>query len=404
MPHILVKSHKPFKAVKNSKYSFEFCACCKNECKISINIKDKTFLLSKIQKQNNIYLIKIDKTTRISPLRIVKEAFNYYIDEFDCEVISSNIAYTPKDDNIQKKNYLKDISYFEHNFKQIAYKNVSIEIGFGSGKHILYQAKNNKDTLFIGVEIHTQSIDKLLRLIKVEGIENIIITNCDARELVQVLPSNCIENIFIHFPVPWDDSPHRRVISKMFLKHSNKILKPNGMIELRTDSNLYYEFSKQVFLDNKNFDSVIKTNNQIGVVSKYEQRWLNLNKNIYTIRAYKNKTSSKSKTKKYSFEFDMALPNHIGFDDFCDKLPKKAKVYKKDNIIVNFLKSYKIDAQNGIISCALGMPSLMSTKYLVMSYRAIGYYQSPLVNTKINHKAHKRLLCILKKTKGKFND
>ena len=404
MPHILIKSNKKFSPVKTSKYSFDFCACSNGECRISTTIGDKTFLLSKIKKKDNTYLIKVDKVTRLSPLRVVKEAFNYYIDEFECEVLSSNIAYTPKDDNIQKQNYLKDIYYFEHNFSQLQSSKISIEVGFGSGKHILYQAKNNPDTIFIGVEIHTQSIDKLLRLIKIEDIKNIIITNCDARELVQVLPSNCIENIFIHFPVPWDDAPHRRVISESFLKYSNRILKPKGMLELRTDSDLYYEFSKQVFLDNKNFDSVIKTNNQIGVVSKYEQRWLNLNKNIYTIRAYKNKTSSKSKTKKYSFEFDMALPNHIGFDDFCEKLPKKAKVYKSNNIIVNFLKSYKIDDQSGIISCALGSPSLMSTKYIIMNNKMIKYYQSGLVNTKTNRKAHKKLLCILNKTKGKFND
>ncbi len=104
-----------------------------------------------------------------------------------------------------------------------SFRDVSIEIGFGSGKHILYQAKKNPHELFIGIEIHTPSAQQLLRQIELQNIENIWVINYDARLLLEMIASNSINRVFVHFPVPWDKKPHRRVISQSFLKEAMRV-------------------------------------------------------------------------------------------------------------------------------------------------------------------------------------
>ena len=96
-------------------------------------------------------MIKLDVTTRVTPINIAKKALQAYIDITGCEVISSNI--TMHGSRMEpKKEYLKDISYFVDEFHST--KDICIEVGFGSGRHLLYQAKTNRDKIYIGIEIH----------------------------------------------------------------------------------------------------------------------------------------------------------------------------------------------------------------------------------------------------------
>jgi len=37
-----------------------------------------------------------------------------------------------------------------------------------------------------------------------------------------MLSSNIADRLFVHFPVPWDKKPHRRVISPQFLTGGNE--------------------------------------------------------------------------------------------------------------------------------------------------------------------------------------
>ena len=86
-----------------------------------------------------------------------------------------------------------------------------------TGIYLLHQAKKNPDTLFIGLEIHTPSAQQVLKQIELQNLDNIWVVNYDARLFLEMLPSNICSQIFVHFPVPWDKKPHRRVISKSFL-------------------------------------------------------------------------------------------------------------------------------------------------------------------------------------------
>ena len=85
-----------------------------------------------------------------------------------------------------------------------------LEVGFGSGEHILHQAQANPDVLIIGCEIYINGVASLLGKIRREGVTNILIHAGDARDLLDVLPEDSLDKMFLLYPDPWPKSRHHR--------------------------------------------------------------------------------------------------------------------------------------------------------------------------------------------------
>ncbi len=386
MPHIITKKHDLLKTPSSlDGVFFDFTAHSPKEDKICVRVENKTFLLTKLEKNGN-HLIKLDVTTRVTPISIAKKALQAYIEITGCEVISSNI--TMHGSRMEpKKEYLKDISYFVDEFQSI--KDVCIEVGFGSGRHLLYQAKTNKDKIYIGIEIHTPSIEQVLKQIRIENIENIFVVNYDARLFLEFVASNSVSQIFVHFPVPWDKKPHRRVMSREFIDESLRVLKVGGTLELRTDSPLYYEYSKELY-ESYSEKSTILQNQNLEVSSKYEDRWKRMGKDIWDLTIYADKISPDMRPNK---DFSFEIENKLLFSELVANLPKKPIV--KDDFVVHFSYSFEITEESGIIHISMGSFNKPLSIYLMIDGRKISYFITLPVPTSANHKAHKLIAQIL---------
>ena len=80
---------------------------------------------------------------------------------------------------------------------------VWLEVGFGSGEHMLAQAKANPNVGFIGCEPYLNGVASLLSEIKVQGLSNIRVLRGDARDLLDQLAPNSLDRAFLLFPDPW---------------------------------------------------------------------------------------------------------------------------------------------------------------------------------------------------------
>ena len=216
-----------------------------------------------------------------------------------------------------------------------------MEVGFGSGRHLIYLAKENPDKIILGIEIHKPSIEQVLKRIEHEKLNNIRILNHDARIILSKIPSNRLSAIYVHFPVPWDKKPHRRVINRDFIKESIRTLKQNGFLHLRTDSDNYFEYSFNEFMAFEKMDLKVKKNMPYSVSSKYEDRWKRLNKDIYDIYMI-NHEISEELHEEFDFSFEKKLCN----------LDFKPKVYK--NFVIHIEKVFKIDEEKELIRLTLG--------------------------------------------------
>lgn len=112
-----------------------------------------------------------------------------------------------------------------------------LEIGFGGGEHLVTQATNHPGIGIIGCEPFINGVVSLLRQIEQSAPDNVKIMHGDARLLVDKLPDNSLDRIFILFPDPWPKVKHhkKRIISKHTLDMLARVLKNDGWLDIATD-------------------------------------------------------------------------------------------------------------------------------------------------------------------------
>lgn len=128
------------------------------------------------------------------------------------------------------------------NLKQ--HPQIHLEIGFGFGDFIFENAKNNPEILFIGCEPHVNGVINLLSKLEAEALPNIRIFISDARLLLEQIPTNFLDKIYILNPDPWPKAKHhkRRLINADLFKVLKEKIKPNGELIIATDSDTYKEW------------------------------------------------------------------------------------------------------------------------------------------------------------------
>jgi len=364
-------------------FTFDFIAKSKYDTLISTTYKNEQFFLCLIEKDDK-FLIKTDKLTRPTNVKILQDALQAFIKANGLSVLSSNI-YSKKNHLKTKPEFLKDIKDFV-GFNPDS--DIEIEIGFGSGRHLLHLAKQNPQKIFLGIEIHKPSIEQVLKQCHLQNIKNIMVLDYDARILLEVLSSNSVDKIYVHFPVPWDKKPHRRVISKNFLESAVRVLKKGGKLELRTDSENYFRYSYELFLSLSRCEFVVKKNSNLAISSKYEDRWRKMQKNIYDLHLINEEFSENKKI--YNIEgFDKEVNFKKIYENFSNK------TIKKEGYFVHFENIYKIDKKSGILKLSFGAYDRAEHKYLLIENSKASYLPNstlPIWQNKESNKIIKEYL------------
>lgn len=360
----------------------EFLYIAKSDTELLVKVLHKNFeFFLQIREKNGTYLIKGDKISRPSQVIFLHQALRDFRDLCHCEVIFSNIE-PQKFKSHKTHDVLKNIEFFLKDFQYD--KEIWIEVGFGSGRHLLHQAKMHQEIQFIGLEIYKPSLEQVAKQCELQGIENILLLDFDARIFLEFLNSNSVGKIFVHFPVPWDEKPHRRVMSKDFINESLRVLKRGGTLELRTDSDKYFHYSLGEFLQLRNSELLMKKNQNLAVSSKYEDRWKKQQKDIYDISLINNETSTDKKSiGKIAFEhtYDFAnIKNHF------------YKILKKgEDFFLHAEEIYTINDCEGMIKISFGSSSKNERAFVHFSQNETKYFPNHVLATTANKKAHEFL-------------
>ena len=123
---------------------------------------------------------------------------------------------------------------------------VILEIGFGMGHATVEIAENNPDINYIGIEVHTPGIGKVLSEIENRKLRNLKLINYDAVETIRIMIKECsLSGVHIFFPDPWPKKKHhkRRLIQDPFIKEIIGKLKNGGYIYVVTD---WEEYADQI--------------------------------------------------------------------------------------------------------------------------------------------------------------
>lgn len=114
---------------------------------------------------------------------------------------------------------------------------VALEIGFGAGEHLLWQATANPSWGFIGCEPFLNGMASLLGHVEKQGLGNIRLYDGDARDLLGWLPPASLDRVFILFPDPWPKKRHakRRLVNRDFLGNLARAMKPGAELRFASD-------------------------------------------------------------------------------------------------------------------------------------------------------------------------
>ncbi|WP_121022543.1 class I SAM-dependent methyltransferase [Helicobacter vulpis] len=199
------------------------------------------------------HLFKAEKSTRPIPVGVLQHALGLLTRY--CVITGGNLSAS----GYQESPFLLDVAQLRR------FQAFFLEIGFGSGVHLLQKAQHNPTQTYVGVEIHTPSIEQTLGQIERLGLCNLYLVRTDARALLEILPGQCCLGVDLHFPVPWEKNPARRVIGARVLGHILRVLVNQGVFWLRTDSLAYFKQSLDLVLGLESCACQISKNVPAGV-------------------------------------------------------------------------------------------------------------------------------------------
>jgi tRNA (guanine-N7-)-methyltransferase len=116
-----------------------------------------------------------------------------------------------------------------------------LEIGFGAGEHLAWQARENRQVGIIGCEPFLNGVARVLADIETEKLRNIRVFRDDARLLIERLADQSVSRAFVLFPDPWPKSRHnkRRIIGPSTIPHLARILRDGAELRVATDDPTY---------------------------------------------------------------------------------------------------------------------------------------------------------------------
>ena len=123
---------------------------------------------------------------------------------------------------------------------------VVVEIGFGMGAATAIIAEQNPNVNYLGIEVHTPGVGRLLGNIRDTNLQNLYIIEHDAMEVLEfMIPDNSVSGFHVFFPDPWPKKKHhkRRLMQRPRTNLLAKKLYAGGYIYMATDWEPYAEFA-----------------------------------------------------------------------------------------------------------------------------------------------------------------
>lgn len=156
-----------------------------------------------------------------------------------------------------------------------------IEIGMGKGQFITTLAKTNPDINYIGIEKYSSVLIRAIEKQTELELPNLKFIRMDAENINDVFAENEVDGIYLNFSDPWPKDRHakRRLTSRQFFARYEKLLKPEGKIQFKTDNSALFDFSLEE-VEAANFKATEVSYdlhnsewNEGNVMTEYEERF-----------------------------------------------------------------------------------------------------------------------------------
>ncbi len=171
-------------------------------------------------------------------------------------------------------------------------KDVVIELGMGKGEMITKLAFSQPNKFFVGIERYPTIAHKAMKRAQQLELDNFLIIDKDIKDLHELIDGK-VQYLWLTFSDPWPKARHekRRLTHKTFLDLYKNIITKDGVINLKTDNDKFYEYSLKsmkeygmnILVQTTDFHNSEYSKN--NVMTGYEKKWSDKGKNINFLQA-----------------------------------------------------------------------------------------------------------------------
>lgn len=122
---------------------------------------------------------------------------------------------------------------------------IILELGCGKGEYTLALSDRFPEINFIGIDRKGARLWRGAKTALEEQRNNVAFLRIGIDRITSYFEENEVSEIWITFPDPQPRKPRRRLTSSIYMQRYETILHPNGILNLKTDSPLFYDFTLQ---------------------------------------------------------------------------------------------------------------------------------------------------------------
>ena len=184
------------------------------------------------------------------------------------------------------KNKLKkfaEMETFSNNANPIV-----LELGCGRGEYTVGLAERYPDKNFIGVDIKGARMWAGAKMAIEKELPNVAFLRTNIEFITDFFAADEVDEIWITFCDPQMKKATKRLTSTYFMQRYHKIMKPNGIIHLKTDSPFLYTYTMEMLRLNPypvlaNTDDLYACEqypDAQALKTHYEKQWIERSMNI----------------------------------------------------------------------------------------------------------------------------
>lgn len=162
---------------------------------------------------------------------------------------------------------------------------IVLELGCGKGEYTVGLARRFPEKNFIGVDIKGARMWSGATAARDAGMTNVAFLRTHIELIDRFFGLSEVDEIWITFPDPQMKKVRKRLTSSRFIDLYRRILRPGGLMHLKTDSPFLYTYTRLLVENNPDaFEVVARTDNLyadpdtvddiLDIKTHYERQWI----------------------------------------------------------------------------------------------------------------------------------
>lgn len=159
---------------------------------------------------------------------------------------------------------------------------IILELGCGKGEYTVKLASHFPEYNFIGLDIKGARMWVGATQAKERGLNNVGFLRTNIENIRLFFAEKEVSEIWLTFPDPQMKKTRKRLTATNFIEKYRKLMVPNGIIHLKSDSNFMYRYT-EAMVDENRFELIRKTDDLyhselldevLSIQTYYERQWL----------------------------------------------------------------------------------------------------------------------------------